>query len=227
MLPTFDPTDDFAVVSDGVEAVTLLRRGNTGDAGTAIAHALRRATNISEAMTGSRSDVRKKVASAGRYIAADVVWHLPSAELVGAPHIGDVIVDAGGNRWTILEVKQTMFGSRWRCEARNVAIALGLDDTISVLKASYAKGGCGAAEPMWRTWKSGVRARIQPVESKVVGGTQMHGTTVHYRIFVEENLDVDHTCCICGADGVIYTITGATGAERIGELQVIDAEVRR
>ena len=39
---------------------------------------------------------------------------------------------------------------------------------------------------------------------------------------MEENLELDHTCSIHGADGIIYTITDAIGAERIGELQVIE-----
>jgi hypothetical protein len=34
---------------------------------------------------------------------------------------------------------------------------------------------------------------------------------------------VDHTCRIFGPDGTIYTITGSLGADRIGELQVIEA----
>ena len=224
----FDPSDDFAAITDGVETVTLLRRGSTsGAAGTVIAHALRRAMTAGEATIVSRGDVHRKVASGGRHTAADLAWHLPVAELAEAPRLGDVIVDGDQQRWTILEVKRTTLGARWRCMARNVAIAFGLDDTISVLKATYIKGSCGAAEPMWRTWRAGVRARIQPVETKLVAGAEVHGATTRYRIFVDEELELDHTCCIRAADGTIYTITGAVGADRIGELQVIDAEVTR
>jgi hypothetical protein len=40
----FDPSSDLSTVADGLETITLLRRGRTpGDAGTVIAHALRRA----------------------------------------------------------------------------------------------------------------------------------------------------------------------------------------
>ncbi len=49
-------------------------------------------------------------------------------------------------------------------------------------------------------------------------------TTNRYRVFVEENIDLDHTCRIRGADGTIYTIINSSGAERIGELQVIEVE---
>ena len=80
-------------------------------------------------------------------------------------------------------------------------------------------------EPTWRTWKTGVRARIQPIETKITTAADTPTTTTPYRIFVEENLELDHTCSIRGPDGTIYTITDVIGAERIGELQVIEAKV--
>ena len=224
----FDPSDDLMTVSDGLETVTLLRRGSTpGAESTVIAHALRRAMTAGEAAIVNRSDVHKKVASGGRHTASDVAWHLPVAELAESPRLGDWIVDGDRQRWTILEVKLVTLGARWRCAARNVAVAFGLDDTITVLKANYVKSGCGAVEPLWRMWKTGVRARIQPLKNTVVADAEIHGTTIQYRIFVEEELELDHTCCIRGADGTVYTIAGTSGAERIGELQVIDVEVTR
>ena len=179
-------------MSDGLETVTLLRRGSTsGIAGTVIAHALRRAISAAEAAIVTTGDVHKNVPSGGQYAAAAVVWHLPVAELPIAPRLGDVILDGQGQRWTILEVKRTTLGARWRCETRNVAVAFGLDDTISVLKT--VSGG-GSSEPTWRTWKTGVRARIQPVETKITTAAETSTTTTLYRIFVEENLELDHTC---------------------------------
>lgn len=223
----FDPSQDFAVI-DGTEPVTLLRRGRTsGDEGTVIAHALRRAMTAAEAAIANRGDVHKQVASGGAQIAADLTWHLPVVELPESPRLGDVILDGDRQRWTILELKRATLGARWRCTARNVAIASGLDDTITVLKATYVKSPCGAAEPMWRTWKTGVRARIQPQESAVVSDAEARGTVVRCRIYVEEDLELDHTCCFRAADGTVYTIKSVAGAERIGELQTIEAEVAR
>jgi hypothetical protein len=228
MSPTFDPADDLAAVADGLETVTLLRRGSTpGGAGTVIVHALRRAIVTTEATVTTAADVHKQVASGGRNKAADVAWHLPVAELPEPPQLGDWILDSQAQRWVILEIRSTTMGARWRCTARNVAIAFGLDDTISVLKATYTKGACGAAEPQWRLWKAGIRARIQPSQVKVTADADTHGTTRLFRIFVEEQLDLDHTCCISDPDGTLYTILGAIGADRIGELQVIDVEVTR
>ncbi len=224
----FDPSNDLTTVIDGLETVTLLRRGSgTGAAGTIIAHALRRAMTAAEATIVNRGDVHKNVAGGGRHVASELTWHLPVAELPETPQLGDFLLDGDGQRWTVLEVRKTMFGARWRCATRNVAIAFGLDDTIDVLKAAYLKGDSGAVEPTWRTWRSGVRARIQPIETKIVAKSDQQETIVRYRIFVEEDLAVDHTCRIRGPDGGLYAIVGATGAQRIGELQAIEAETTR
>ena len=222
----FDPLEDFAAVTDGLESVTLLRRGNmSGATGTVIAHSLRRTMTATEATIAVAGDVHKQVASDGQQMASDLIWHLPVAELSDSPQLGDVIVDGAGGRWTVLGVKLATVGSRWRCSARNVAVAFGLDDTISVLKATYVKSDGGAAVPNWRTWMTGIRARIQPQDTKLAADAQTHRAVTGYRIFVDGEVELDQSCCIRGADGTIYTIVSTSGAERIGELQVIDVEV--
>lgn len=226
MSPSLNPSEDLSTVVDGIEIVTLLRCGSTlGIAGTVIAHALRRAMSAAQATVVSRGDVNKMVASGGRHLAATVVWHLPIVELPIAPRLGDIVLDRDGQRWTILEVKRTTLGARWRCETKNVAVAFGLDDTISVLKTVATSGGCSPSEPVWRPWRTGIRARIQSIDTKITTSDETSTTTTRYRIFVEENVELDHTCCIRGPDSMIYTVTGTIGADRIGELQVIEAQI--
>jgi hypothetical protein len=154
-----------------------------------------------------------------------LVWLLPIAELPESPRLGDVVLDGDGHRWTILEVERMTLTGRWSCKTRNVAIAYGLDDTIAVLKATYAKSDGGAVEPTWQVWKTGIRARIQPLEMEMATDVTRHVATRRYRIFVEEDIEVDSRCCIRGPDGTLYTITSSIGIERIGEMQVIEAEV--
>ena len=103
-------------------------------------------------------------------------------------------------------------------------MAHGLDDTISVLAATYAKGDCGAVEPTWRTWRTGIRARIQPATTETDTDHETRRTAVRYQILVAEDLALDHTHRILGPDGTVYTIRGTIGARRIGEVQSIDAE---
>ncbi len=223
MTVNFDPAADFVGTTDGLEAVTLSRRGTA--AGTTVAHALRRAVTVREATLRNRYHTRKKVPSGGGCTAGDVTWHLPVEELGGAPELGDVVVDGTGDRWTILEVQLATLQTRWRCMARNLVVAHALDDTIVVLKATYAKGVGGAAEPTWRVWKTGVRARIQPAETDVVTELAARQTVGRYQIFIAEDLALDHTHRIQGPDGTLYRVNGSNGAERIGEVQTIDADV--
>ncbi len=154
-----------------------------------------------------------------------MTWHLATEQLSNAPQLGDVITDGEGRRWTVLDVQLTTLRTRWRCAARNLAVVYALDDTITVLKATYVKDDGGAAEPTWRPWKTGVRARIQPRATKMDTEHHARQTTTKYRIFVEEDLTLDHTHRIQGPDGTIYKVTGVTAAERIGELETIEAEV--
>ena len=223
MNSSFDPSADFSRVADNTEAVTLLRRGATpGNAGTVILHALRRAAQSGEFAAKNRDESRRYINSDGQCVAADVDWHLPAAELPAPPSIGDAILDGDGLRWTILELELIMLRTRWKCSTRELSIAYGLDDTITILKAEYAKSDAGAAEPTWQTWRTGVRARIQPVEVKVGAENSALCATSTYRIFVEDDLTLDQTHRIRGVDGTIFQITSVTGSARLGELQTIE-----
>jgi len=209
---SFDPSSDFSDVVDGVESVTLNRRGSTPHGtGESVQNALRRAVTVEEAAQSN-----------GKYTASDVTWHLPCSQLSSRPRLGDIITDGDGQRWTVLEVHWATMKSRWQCAARNLAVVYALDDTVSVLKAVYAKGTAGAAEATWRTWRTGVRARIQPLESRPAVENAAETTDDRFTIFVEEDLPLDHSHRIKAADGMIYRITKVTGAERIGELATIE-----
>jgi hypothetical protein len=220
----FDPSADLVGVTDGLETVTLRRRGSS--VATVITHALRRAVTTREATVLNRYNTRKReVPTGGRYTNSDAAWHLPTQQLGDRPRLGDLIVDGQGQRWTILDVQLATLRTRWRCTARDLAVAFALDDTVTILEATYAKGEGGAAEPTWRTWKTGVRARIQPATADVGAKHQARQTTTRYEIFLEEDLALDHNHRIQGPDGTIYKVRATLGAGRIGELQSIDAEV--
>jgi hypothetical protein len=211
---TFDTAADFAAVCDGLEAVTLLRRGDAPNSpGLAVTHALRRPAGTREA-----------AALAGRCSGSDVVWHLSAAELDAPPQPGDVVRAAAGQRWTILEATETTLGSRWRCLARNIAVAYGLDDSVTVLRAVFSKGAGGAADVTWITWKTGVRARVQPTDTRTEVQHEAAMTERRCLIFMEEDLSLDHTHRIVGPDAAVYKVLGSRSAQQIGELAVIEAE---
>jgi hypothetical protein len=212
----FDPSDDFAAVADGLAPVTVTRPGTS--ARTEVAHALRQTVRTGQPEPSAQSRERPP--------AADLVWHLPAAELPQAPRPGDVILDAQGARWTILEVRQTMLGDRWRCPARNLALYHGLDAYVDIEEVTYAKGSGGADEPTWHVWKAGLRAKIRP-QSAAVGQEQgRQRAEARFTVFLAEDLELDYTHRIRAADGAIYAIVGWRKADRIDALMEIDV-VRR
>jgi hypothetical protein len=205
----FDPADDFPNTSDGLTSVTVTRPG--GSSCSEVSHALRRPIRTREAEK-----------SGGRYTASDVTWHLPASELSAAPRPGDVIVDAEGQRWTLLDVTQTTLGARWRCVSRNLAVVHGLDAYVDVEKAEYAKGTGGADQPTWHTWRTGLRAKIQPARILVRNEHQRQVTAAGFKVLLLDHVDVDHTCRIKGSDGTLYRVVGYRKADRIDALVEID-----
>ena len=205
----FNPNTDFEDVVDGLEAITILRRG---DGTTAVAHALHRAINRAEA-----------AASGGRYTTEDTRWHFPLVE-AARPHLDDVILDGDGNRHTVLEARKDTLSVRWRCVARDMAVFHGLNAVIVIEKARQAKGTHGAYEATWSVWKAGVRARIQPMADTVAVLHDAKVTDQTVQIFVEDDPGIKANQRIKGPDGTYYRITDYTGSERIGELATISAE---
>ena len=205
----FHPGNDFLMVADGLSAVTVMRPD--GSLSTEVAHALRQEIRTEEAKR-----------SRGRYTASDAVWHLPAAELPERPRLGDVVVDATGQHWTILNVQEATQGSRWRCVTRNLAIVHGLDQTVTIEKATYTKSPSGASETTWQPWRTGLPARIQPRRLEVEERHDRLSTAAKFTVFLAENVAVDHTHRIQGPDGTRYRILGSRRTERIDALMEID-----
>ena len=224
---TFDPTADFASVVDGLEAVTLMRRGtSTTDA---VANALRRAVTLKEASASGQvgQEGGAAVAGDGKYTMQDVVWHLPIEELATRPRLGDVIKDSASERWTVLEVIQQTLLSRWRCVTRNLAIVYGLDDTLTIEKATYAKGTAGASVRTWAVWRTGVRARLQPmdVQPEITAGTRRSEKT--FTAWLAIDYPIDDTHRLRDAEGNYYRIAATSDSEALGQLQKVEVAAWR
>jgi hypothetical protein len=220
MTTNFTTADDFAAIADGLESVTLLRRESPSGPGEVISHALRRTIDTAEVI----GENRKTIESDGRYTAADAAWSLPAEEAPDAPRLGDVLQDAAGRRWTILEVQLVAMSARWRCRTRELAIAYGLEDVIDVLVAEYSKSESGAAETAWSVLHAGVRGRIQPLDTQIAAAHSAQNSVHRRRIILEEAFDLDHTHRLRGPDGTLYRILSVAGFPKLGELQTVEAE---
>lgn len=203
---------------DGSEQVTLRQPG--GSASIVIDGALRRHVGAS----GSPGETREAAPSAGIHTASDVVWHLPVEALCTMPELGATITDGEGVDWTVLEVSRETLGTRWRCRTRALAIAAGLDQLITIEQAVWTKDAAGAAHAKWKTWREGVRARIQPVSGDIDQQHAMRHTRTTHRVYLAERIELDENKRIVAADGRTYHVLGFEMPERIDKLMVVHVE---
>ncbi len=176
----------------------------------ALSHAVRAAVRASEARS-----------SGGKVTEDDVVWHLDAAELDTSPEPADVILDGEAQRWTVLAARRTVTG-RWRCVCRNLAIACGLDQYVDIEVAAYTKDAAGAERAEWHPWRTGVAARIQPIRAAVDGDHHRRAHRAELKVYVADQLQLDHTHRVKAPDGTIYQVVGCRTADRIDALMEID-----
>lgn len=195
---------------DGLAAVTVVRRGEAS--GVVVSHALRR-------QVGSR-----KLSDSGA-LASDAAWHLPTAELPFEPRPGDAIVDGDGARWTVLAARRSPLTGRWRCRARNLVVAYGLDEAVDIERACYTKNVTGEEQAVWQTVQSGAAARIEPIAAEVRQTHDRRHTRARYRVFVADGESFDHACRLKDAGGRAYAIRRVRKVEGVEGLVEIEAEL--
>jgi len=122
----FDPKGDFAEVGDNLQAITLMRPGSSMFAGISKA-LIRSVITTDQSATRSMYVSSTKPASQKAVSTSDVAWHFSTSELSETPQPGDMILDANGQRWTVLAVKKMTLHTRWMCACRNLAVVHGDD----------------------------------------------------------------------------------------------------
>jgi hypothetical protein len=206
----FDPSTDFETIADGLEAVTLDRRGSSSN--VSVTKALKRQVSTTEI-----------AASDGKLQSGDTRWHLPTAEVTSPPRLGDWIQDSGGDRYQILEFHRELLGSRYRCIARNLRVAYGLDDTLTIQQATYAKGTGGASEETFTTWRTGVRARIQEVAADVTSDVDARRTEKMFTVMLEDDYSLGHRHRLRDRHGNLYKVQGTTSKAELGKPFTVEA----
>lgn len=207
MTSDFDPTADLAHF-DLVQAVTLRRRSSAET--LAIATAWR-----------SRSQLSEAEPSGGAAAQCDADWHLQLGEADTPPRLGDVVVDAQGNRWTVLEVEQLAALGRYKCATRELRIAYGCCERVDLMRAVWEDSEIVD----WAYVMTALPVRIQPDEAVVDTSTDPPTTEFRYRIIFGEMFDLVTDDRFMAEDGTIYELRSYKQAERIDALGV--AEVVR
>jgi hypothetical protein len=198
---------DFDTILDGFEQVTLRRRGS---AETFVVPKAWRYSSQSEAADAG-------VAGAARN---DVVWQFSWDEATDKPRIGDLLIDADDECWTILSVENLGAKTRLRCATRSLSIVYRLFDRVEIQQAIWGDLGSGPEIVGWTTLRTAVPARIQPQQTAVDADATPPTSTATYRVVLDDETALDHNHRIVGPDGTVYQIVEYAQAERIDALPV-------
>jgi hypothetical protein len=207
----FNPGTDFEDVCDALEAVTLVRRGASD---VAVTSALQRAVNTRELAAGN-----------GKYLAGDTRWHLPFAEVLDQPNVGDRIKDASGEFYHVLDVFAETITRRWKCISRNLRIAMGIDSHVRVQEATIANVR-GVANRVWRTTRV-VDARVQPNESRNTEEEQAHQQIRTATIYFAEDVELKPASRLIEPNGTQWEVREYTADQSVGQFQAAAAQVAK
>jgi hypothetical protein len=200
-----DTTGDFDAIIDAAEAITLKRRAT--------------ATTIAVPKAWRFSSLTQQAEPAMPGVAQwDVVWQFSWNDSVDAPRIGDILIDAANDCWTILSIEVRGAKTRLRCTARNLRIVYELVDRIEIQAAIWEDSGSGPEIVGWTTLRAAVPARIQPDRTVVDTTADPPTSTATYRIMLADDTPLDHNHRLVGPDGTIYQLIEYSQAERADTL---------
>ncbi len=194
-----NPKEDFRNVLDGFEIISYFRRGAVSS--SSIQHAWRYKEDLSE-VSPSDGIVKQQ----------DATWQIAATDLLESPELGDRIVDANSISWTVRKSERKGMNSRWVCQTRNLEITNALVEMVDV---EVLLAG------VWTLFQANVRSKIQPIEVLVTGDGPTIDSTQTYHLYLEEELDLDHTKRIKDQNGNIYRIVESIGMERIDALPMV------
>jgi len=201
MVLELNVAQDFASIVDGAESVTV-RRWNSAET-VSVAIAWRYLAKMDEVEIGS-----------GDYVRYDAIWELPWNPSDDGPRLGDLIIDATGQCWTVLTVERLRLDTRYKCLARNLLLAFGLDTRVDVQQADVEDLSTRPESVEWITLQAAVPARILQDRTRVnfdsgEPGEEVdpsYNSTSTYRIVLGEQINLDHNHRLVDVEGTIYGV---------------------
>jgi len=212
----FDPIGDFENIVDGLKPITLVP---VGGANVPNITSLRRAVTHKEA-----------AASNGRYTTSDTVFHVSTVDYGQRLPLGSRIIEADGERWTVLEHAYQTLLARWRYVVRRLDTGFDADKPSTVFRevATYAKSLTGALEPTWVRDDAPTNVRFEPIEDT----RQVENDIAHFpaKFVGYFETEIEITVKIRFVDttkNIIYKPVKAMAREKLGELFAVECEVTR
>ena len=123
----------------------------------------------------------------------------------------------------ILMVDDATLQNRWMCAARNLRVVYGLEDTITIERATYVKGDAGAMEEKYSVWKTGVRARVQEDVVDMVVEAGAKRATKEITILMEDDYAITQRDRIKDRRGNLYKVESLVSESNIGRPFEVEA----
>lgn len=202
--------DDYELLVDQLEAVTLRRRGAVE--GLHLKSASRQQVTVQEAEP-----------SDGVAIQADAVWHLQLPPDEPAPQVGDVIVDKQKSRWTILESQQLLALGRCKCTTRELRLAFGCHQLVDVQRPIWGDVGSGPEIVDWTEICHALPVNIRLDEMILDTSTTPPSRQLIYEIVLSETVALEPDDRLIDEQGTSYRLQSLTQAERIDRLPIAQA----
>ena len=175
---------------------------------------------------------KEKAASNAAYVGAQLIWLLPADLVTLGVKPGDLITDADGSIYTVLETDLAALKSFWRLTTVNLSIAFDLQDAVDVQRATIILDGAGAAVKLFppdggQTLISGLACRVQPTEEAIRDERGIRGPAVKYDVTISQSATGISTedRLLWTAQGRYLEIRRIRNPERIDELPVMECEL--
>jgi len=193
-----------------------------------------------------RDTEEEEVATEGVYLRRDTTFLLPVGDTIypagTEPTVGGIITEAaavGGASYTIMKIRRPRLGTAgdpltgdwYRAEVVSLRIsdAFGFNNTVTHWPRTEAttEWGSRTVTHAASTTFVNVEAKIMLRPSPIEDHAGQREFTRHYDIFVDGDIgDIESGDQLRDEDGEKYEITGYRLQNRIGELSVIECEIR-
>ncbi len=199
--------DDFSLLVDQLESITLQRRDSTNE--TAVEKAWRHLPKT-----------RETTPSGGGALQADAVWHLQLSAGETIPQLGDVVVDQQDNRWTILETQELAKLGRWKCTTRELRLVYGCRDLVDIDRPVWGDNGSGPEIVDWAPICAALPVSIRLDEMILDTSTVPPSKELLYEIVLSESVAIEPDDRLVAEDGKSYRLQSLRKAERIDALPI-------
>jgi len=117
----------------GRETITLTSRTKSSDTAYTIKNCKR--------FDRTKADIPAQ--HQGAVVGVDLEWFIPTASLPSSlvPKIYDTITPGDGGEYIIQSCNQNGWKNWWKLQTKNIVVALGLSDTITLLRGNYFNDG--------------------------------------------------------------------------------------